>query len=103
MSSKQTAQYVLWLDPQQPLAAHEHEQLAAAGLAIRRIHTLQDLQSALTDGQALALVIRHDSSSDLLESTQELMKRIGVALPVVCRVERRQLELAPRCSARAGL
>jgi two-component system response regulator FlrC len=94
MSSKQTAQYVLWLDPQQPLAAHEHEQLAAAGLASRRIHTLQVLQSALTDGQALALVIRHDSSSDLLESTQELMKRIGVALPVVCRVERRQLELA---------
>ena len=42
----------------------------------------------------MALVIRHDSSSDLLESTQELMKRIGVALPVVCRVERRQLELA---------
>jgi hypothetical protein len=39
MNSKQSAQYTLWLDPLQPLAASEHSQLAAAGLAIRRIQT----------------------------------------------------------------
>ena len=46
MSSKQIAQNILWLDPLQPLAAHEHAQLVSAGLAIRPIHMLEDLQSA---------------------------------------------------------
>jgi len=94
MNSKQTAQYTLWLDPLQPLAANEHSQLAAAGLAIRRIQTLEDLQTALADGQSLALIVRHDPTNDLLASTIELMNRMGVALPVVCRIERRHLELA---------
>jgi len=94
MNSKQSAQYTLWLDPIQPLAASEHTQLAAAGLAIRRIQTLEDLQTALADGQSLALIVRHDATIDLLASTIDLMNRMGVALPVVCRIERRQLELA---------
>jgi hypothetical protein len=94
MNSKQSAQYTLWLDPLQPLAASEHSQLASAGLAIRRIQTLEDLQTALADGQSLALIVRHDATNDLLASTIELMKRMGVALPVVCRIERRHLELA---------
>ena len=94
MSSKQIAQNILWLDPLQPLAAHEHAQLVSAGLAIRPIHMLEDLQSALADGQSLALVVRHDPAHQLLESTLELMQRLGIALPVVCRIERRQLELA---------
>ena len=83
MNSKQSAQYTLWLDPLQPLAASEHSQLAAAGLAIRRIQTLEDLQTALSDGQSLALIVRHDAANDLLASTIELMTRMGVALPVV--------------------
>jgi len=94
MSSKQIAQNILWLDPLQPLAAHEHAQLVSAGLAIRPIHMLEDLQSALADGQSLALVVRHDPAHQLLENTLELMQRLGIALPVVCRIERRQLELA---------
>jgi two-component system response regulator FlrC len=55
---------------------------------------LEDLQSALADGQSLALVVRHDPAHQLLENTLELMQRMGIALPVVCRIERRQLELA---------
>ena len=94
MSSKQIAQNILWLDPLQPLAAHEHAQLVSAGLAIRPIHMLEDLQSALADTQSLALVVRHDPTHQLLESALELMQRLGMALPVVCRIERRQLELA---------
>jgi two-component system response regulator FlrC len=42
----------------------------------------------------LALVIRHDTTLDLLQSCQNLMLRAGCALPVVCRVDRRHLELA---------
>ncbi len=94
MSSLHTAQQVLWLDPIQPLDAPEHAQLTAAGLSVRCINTLDELQSALSHGQTLALVIRHDTTLDLLQSCQNLMLRAGCALPVVCRVDRRHLELA---------
>ena len=94
MSSLHTAQQVLWLDPVQPLDAPEHAQLTAAGLSIRCINTLDELQSTLSHGQTLALVIRHDTTLDLLQSCQNLMLRAGCALPVVCRVDRRHLELA---------
>ena len=94
MSSLHTAQQVLWLDPVQPLDAPEHAQLTAAGLSIRSINTLDELQSALSHGQTLALVIRHDTGLDLLQSCQALMLRAGVSVPMVCRVDRRHLELA---------
>ena len=94
MSSLHIAQQVLWLDPIQPLDAPEHAQLTAAGLSVRCINTLDELQSALSHGQTLALVIRHDTTLDLLQSCQNLMLRAGCALPVVCRVDRRHLELA---------
>ena len=94
MSSLHTAQQVLWLDPVQPLDAPEHAQLTAAGLSVRCINTLDEFQSALSHGHTSALVIRHDTTLDLLQSCQNLMQRAGCALPVVCRVDRRHLELA---------
>ena len=94
MSSLHTAQQVLWLDPVQPLDAPEHAQLTAAGLSVRCINTLDELQSALSHGHTSALVIRHDTTLDLLQSCQNLMQRAGCALPVVCRVDRRNLEMA---------
>jgi two-component system, response regulator FlrC len=94
MSSLHTAQQVLWLDPIQPLDAPEHAQLTAAGLSVRCINTLDELQSALSFSQTQALVIRHDTTLDLLQSCQSLMLKAGCALPVVCRVDRRHLELA---------
>ena len=94
MSSKQSAQFTLWLDPLQPLTSDEHQSVSGSGLHVRRIQTLEELQSALTEGQSLALIIRHEPSNDLLANTIELMKRMDVALPVVCRIDRRYLELA---------
>ena len=75
MSSLHTAQQVLWLDPVQPLDAPEHAQLTAAGLSVRCIQTLDELQSALSHGQTAALVLRHDTTLDLLQSCQNLMLR----------------------------
>ena len=99
MSSLHTAQQVLWLDPVQPLSAPEHAQLTAAGLSVRCISTLDELQSALSHGQTRALVIRHDTGLDLLQSCQNLMMRAGCSVPMVCRVDRRHLELAVQASA----
>ena len=103
MSSLHTAQQVLWLDPIQPLDAPEHAQLTAAGLSIRCINTLDELQSALSFSQTQALVIRHDTTLDLLQSCQNLMLRAGCALPVVCRVGTSQYVAADSSEAVAGL
>jgi two-component system response regulator FlrC len=94
MSSKQLAQFTLWLDPIQPLAASEHAKLAELGLAVRRIQTLDELETALQDVQSLALVIRQDATNDLLLSTIELMSKLEVTLPVVCRIDRNNLNHA---------
>ena len=94
MSSSHAAQQVLWLDPVQPLNATEYAQLTAAGLSIRCISTLDELQSALSHGQTTALVIRHDTTLDLLQSSQALMLRVGFSVPLVCRVDRHHFELA---------
>jgi two-component system response regulator FlrC len=94
MSSIHTSKQVLWLDPVQPLDAPEHAQLNVAGLSVRSITTLDDLQSALSHGHTSALVIRLDSTIDLLQSCQRIIMRAGCSIPVVCRIDRRHLELA---------
>jgi len=94
MSSKQLAQFTLWLDPIQPLAASEHAKLAELDLAVRRIQTLDELETALQDVQSLAIVIRQDATNDLLLSTIELMSKLEVTLPVVCRIDRNNLNHA---------
>ena len=94
MSTLHSAQQVLWLDPLQPLHAPEHAQLTSAGLPIRCIQTLDDLQSALSHAQVMALVVRLDANVDLLLDAQSLMQRTGFTIPVVCRVGSRNLELA---------
>ena len=75
MSSIHTAQQVLWLDPVQPLEAPEQDQLTSVGLSVRSIQTLDELKAALNHGQSAALVIRHDTTFDLLQSCQSLMLR----------------------------
>ena len=94
MSSKQLAHFTLWLDPIQPLGASEHAKLAELGLAVRRIQTLDELETALQDVQSLALVIRQDATNDLLLSTIELMSKLEVTLPVVCRIDKNNLNHA---------
>jgi len=94
MSYKQLAQFTLWLDPIQPLAASEHAKLVGLGLSVRRIQTLDELEVALQDFQSLALVIRQDATNDLILSTIELMNKLEVDLPLVCRIDRNNLNLA---------
>ncbi|MFZ9298079.1 MAG: sigma-54 interaction domain-containing protein [Hylemonella sp.] len=94
MSSNHNLPTLLWLDPLQPLASTEQELLDQAGLCLHSIRTLDDLQLALDSRQAQALAIRHDSTCDLLASAQALFKTAGASLPLICRVEPRQMNLA---------
>jgi two-component system response regulator FlrC len=91
MSPSLTPQQALWLDPFQPLAEAVQAQLAAGGLNAIPVSTLQELQSRLD--RADVLVVRLGDSTELLQELQALTTTLGFAIPIVCRVDRRHLEL----------
>ena len=92
MSSFNTAQHALWLDPVQALAAPEHAQLALAGMSVHRLHTLDDIQKQLTDADWI--VVRLDNSLERLQAVLALQQQAQITVPVICRVERQHLSLA---------
>lgn len=92
MSSPSIPQRGLWLDPFRTLGTAEQAQLAVAGLQARVVTTLDELQELLSDADCL--VIRLAGSVDLLREVQALMKSVACQCPVICRVERKSLEIA---------
>ena len=91
MSHPLIAQQALWLDPFQPLADAVQAQLAAGGLTVHAVSTLEELQAKLSGADLL--VVRLGDSTDLLQELQALTATLGFELPIVCRVDRRHLEL----------
>jgi two-component system response regulator FlrC len=91
MSPTLIAQQALWLDPFQPLADAVQAQLAAGGLTVHPVSTLEELQAKLAGADLL--VIRLGDSIELLQELQALTVTLGFELPIVCRVDRRHLEL----------
>ena len=82
----------VWLDPFSPLGESERVQLSAFGIELNAINTLGDLTLALR--RAHVLVIRLGDSAELLREVQTLIGQLGFNVPVVCRVERRRMEVA---------
>ena len=82
----------VWLDPFSPLGESERTQLSAYGIELNAINTLGDLTLALR--RAHVLVIRLGDSAELLREVQTLIGQLGFNVPVVCRVERRRMEVA---------
>jgi two-component system response regulator FlrC len=91
MSPSLIVQQALWLDPFQPLAAAVQAQLAAGGLTVQAVSTLDELPTKLAGADLL--VVRLGDSIELLQELQALTLSLGFQLPIVCRVERRHLEL----------
>ena len=91
MSHSLIAQQALWLDPFQPLADAVQAQLAAGGLTVHPVSTLEELQAKLASADLL--VVRLGDTIDLLQELQALTVTLGFELPIVCRVDRRHLEL----------
>ena len=83
--------HLLWLDPFRALGDADGAQLSAAGLMPQAVHTLEALQQHLPQADLLALRLE---SLELLRDVQALLQSEGASLPIVCRVERRDLELA---------
>ena len=81
----------MWLDPFSQLDDEQRSQLAEAGLALHAIATLGDLTLALR--KAHVMIVRLGDSADLLREVQTLIGQLGFNVPVICRVERRRLEV----------
>jgi len=96
MSKPFNASQALWLDPFRPLAVADRAQLAAAGVDVLVLGTLDELRAALDAEPVLRRVVVLGLGTDieLLHSTRKLVQSTGRALALVCRLERRQLELA---------
>jgi len=78
----------VWLDPFRVLGADALAQLRAFGLEVLVVSTLDELQAALAPAQLIVLGLGADA--DLLQDIRALNEEHR--WPIVCRVERRNLE-----------
>jgi two-component system response regulator FlrC len=81
----------VWLDPFRPLDDEQRALLGEAGVALHAITTLGDLTLALR--RAHVMIIRLGDSAELLREVQTLIGQLGFNVPVICRVERRRMEV----------
>ncbi len=91
IASSVNAIHAVWLDPFSPLADAERAQLDAAGVSLECVSTLGEMNLALR--RAHLLVVRLGDSADLLTEVQTLIAQLGHTVPVLCRVERRRMEV----------
>ena len=94
MSSNQTAQQVLWMDPVQSISAQEHAKLLQAGLMVQSVHTLIELKTAMTEQPSWPLIVLHDKTHGLIEGIHNFFPNAFKSRPLICRVNRSQLEMA---------
>jgi two-component system, response regulator FlrC len=83
--------HAVWLDPFKPLDATERSQLDLAGISVSMVNTLGELNAALK--KAHVLIIRLVESSELLQEVLTLVNQLGHNVPVLCRVERRRMNV----------
>ena len=82
----------VWLDPISPLSDAERSHLGQVGIQLRTVNTLDELNVALK--KTHLLIIRLSDNVELLKEVQTLIGLLGRKVPVVCRVERRRIEVA---------
>ena len=86
----------LWLDPFRSLKPTEQTLLDQAGVSISMVRTFDELGSALKrrDTEPALLVLGLGSDIELLKEIWETFRNTHSKLVVICRVERKNLELA---------
>ena len=86
----------LWLDPFRSLKPTEQTLLDQAGVSISMVRTFDELGSALKrrDIEPALLVLGLGSDIELLKEIWETFRNTHSKLVVICRVERKNLELA---------
>ena len=81
----------IWLDPFSPLDESDKAQLRLAGIDAACVNTLGELNLALS--RAHVVVVRLAQSAELMHEVQTLIAQLGSLVPVVCRVDRQDLDV----------
>ena len=81
----------IWLDPFSPLDESDKAQLRLAGIEAACVNTLGELNLALS--RAHVVVVRLAQSAELMHEVQTLIAQLGSLVPVVCRVDRQDMDV----------
>jgi len=100
-SSTATVPLALWLDPENHLSPEHSRALEISGWSVIPVVTLDSL---VLHAPEAALVILHLSSDvSRLNAVQQLLQDAGLNTPVVCRVDRNELDLAVEATQSGAL
>ena len=91
MASTVNVLRAIWLDPFSPLDESDKSQLRLAGIDAACVNTLGELNLALS--RAHVVVVRLAQSAELMHEVQTLIAQLGSLVPVVCRVDRQDLDV----------
>lgn len=96
-----TVPLALWLDPENHLSPEHSHALQVSGWSVIPVVTLDNLVLHAPDA---ALVVLHLSTDvSRLKAVQQLLQEAGLNTPVVCRVDRHDLDLAVEATQAGAL
>lgn len=90
-SQSVSAPLALWLDPETALSPEHSQAMQVAGWAVMPVTTLDNLVLLAADAAVVVLHLVLDVTR--LKAVQQLLQEAGLNTPVVCRVDRHELEL----------
>ena len=91
----------LWLDPEAALSPEHSHALQVSGWAVMPVNTLDHLLAHAVDAVMVVLHLNLDTTR--LKAVQQLLQEAGLSTPVVCRVDRHELDLAVEATQAGAL
>lgn len=91
----------LWLDPEAALSPEHSQALQLSGWAVMPVNTLDNLLAHAADAAMVVLHLTLDVTR--LKAVQQLLQDAGLSTPVVCRVDRHELDLAVEATQAGAL
>ncbi|PVE05505.1 sigma-54-dependent Fis family transcriptional regulator [Limnohabitans sp. Rim28] len=100
-STAPSAPLALWLDPEAALSTEQSNALQVSGWAMMSVNTLDHLLAHAADAAMVVLHLTLDVTR--LKAVQQLLLDAGLCLPVVCRVDRHEFDLAVEATQAGAL
>ena len=91
----------IWLDPERALSPEHSQALQVSGWAVMPVTTLDNLLAHAADAAMVVLHLTLDVTR--LKAVQQLLQDAGLSTPVVCRVDRQELDLAVEATQAGAL
>jgi two-component system response regulator FlrC len=96
-----TTPLALWLDPEAALSPEHSQALQVSGWAVLPVNTLDNLLAHAADAAMVVLHLTVDVNR--LKAVQQLLQDAGLRTPLVCRVDRQELDLVVEATQAGAL